>query len=451
MTITQFKDSDMIPPVLSTGIGRVTLRTLVFIRWIAVGGQMAALLVAHFALGYALPMVPAIVVIGSSVVLNLLAQSPRGLRPTLRGRDVALYLAFDIIQLSCLLHLTGGLTNPFTMMLLAPLTVAATLLNWRYVAGLTFLALLGLTAMSAWRFPLPWTAESFPQDYVYGLWISMALSAVFLAIYVYHVSHEAQKISNALTASQAALDREQRLSTSGALAAAAAHELGSPLSTIAITVREMERDLPPGSGLREDIALLNSQVARCRDILATFSRQPQQLTVTDPGLFGRLPLSVLVQLAAEPHRAERIDFVIAPEAHCRGREPRISNRPEITHGLGNLLQNGFQFAHQKLQASLFWNDAIVRLIVSDDGPGFPVHVLSRMGEPYLSVQHGKSPDGGGHMGLGIFIAQVLLERTGANLSFGNNDSAQRHATIVIEWPRSAEIFEPIVFPMQASA
>lgn len=421
--------------------GRVTLRTLILIRWIAIAGQLTAVLVVQFGLGVALPLGPVLAAIGASVLLNLAALAQRKARPRLADRDAALYLGYDLLQLSLLLYLTGGLHNPFAVLILAPLTVAATILSRNAVAGLTLLALACLTALALWRFPLPWPGGplTLPPLFSLGTWLALTISAIFITGYVWSVAQEARRISDALSASQMALAREQKLSALGALAAAAAHELGTPLGTISLVATELAREVPPDDPLAEDIALLQSQAIRCRDILADLSRKPE----TEGGEpYDRLPLRALIEAAAAPHKLPHIDLRIEEHASRRpagnlagppvgGAEvssfPMVRRSPEIIHGLGNLVQNAMQFAHMQVVVRAEWDQDRLTVSVTDDGPGFPPGLLARIGEPYISSR----AEGRGHMGLGIFIAQTLLERTGAEVSFTNSRSGG--ASVVVRW------------------
>lgn len=426
------------PGIWSAKDGRVTLRTLILIRWIAVSGQLATVAMVHGWLGFALPLGPVLAAIGASVLLNLVAMAQRGGRLRLADRDAALYLAYDMLQLTLLLYLTGGLSNPFSVLLLAPITVGAAILSGHSVVLLTGLNLFCLTVLALWHFPLPW-AEPVPVVaplLAFGLWMSLSVSAVFIAAYVFRVAHEARRFADALAATQVALAREQRLSSLGALAAAAAHELGTPLGTIAVVAKELSRELPPEGEAAEDVQLLISQVTRCREILADLARKPEA-DGGDP--FERLPLTALIEAAGAPHRLGTIDFAVeavrGADGDGKGGEvPVIRRSPEIIHGLGNFIQNAHQFAERRVVVQAGWDGAGVVVTVIDDGPGFPPHVLSRIGEPYISTR----AERGGHMGLGIFIAQTLLEKTGASVSFTNNRGGG--ARVVVRWERA--ILEP---------
>jgi two-component system sensor histidine kinase RegB len=394
-------------------------------------------LVVQFGLGLTLPLGPALAAIGASVLLNLAALVQRKARPRLSDRDAALYLGYDLLQLSLLLYLTGGLQNPFSVLILAPLTVAATILSRNAVVGLTLLALACLTALALWRFPLPWPGGplTLPPLFSLGTWLALTISAIFITGYVWSVAQEARRISDALAASQMALAREQKLSALGALAAAAAHELGTPLGTISLVAKELAREIPPDDPLAEDIALLQSQAVRCRDILADLSRKPEA-EGGEP--YDRLPLRALIEAAAAPHRLPHVRLRI--EEHPSSRRPdraageaevpalpMVRRSPEIIHGLGNLVQNAMQFARVEVVVRAEWDEDRLTVSVVDDGPGFPPGLLARIGEPYISSR----AEGHGHMGLGIFIAQTLLERTGAEVSFANSRGGG--ACVVVRW------------------
>jgi len=277
--------------------------------------------------------------------------------------------------------------------------------------------------------PLPWRAEPlfFPPELVLGIWIALVLATVFIGAYTWSIAQGARRLRDAVAATQLALAREQRVSAVGALAAAAAHELGSPLGTIAVVAKELVRELPGDSPHAEDAALLLSQSERCRKILAELAQQPEE----DGGSpYTRLPISALVEAAAAPYRNQGVRLILATAGEPAGEEPLVRRSPEIMHGLNNLIQNAVQFAAREISITIFWDAATVTVELDDDGPGFPLHLLGRLGEPYLSTRAGVTD----HMGLGIFIAQSLLERSGARLVFDN--LAEGGAHVAISWNRA---------------
>jgi two-component system sensor histidine kinase RegB len=414
-------------------VGRVSLRTLVFVRWIVIIGQLVT--VSVVALGFRFPMqlTALIAIIALATVVTLLGMIMRRGR-ALSDRAVAFYLAFDILQLSALLFLTGGLTNPFAVLVLGPIAVAAAVLGRDYSFALTFLAIICLAALFASPFDLPWNgggSPRLPDLYQLGIWIALTLACGFIATYNWSVSGEARRISEALAEIQLTLAREQQLTALGTLAAAAAHELGTPLSTITVVAKELARDLPPGSPFAEDVALIQSQCERCRSILAELARKPED---AEESPFNRLPMDQLIEAAAVPHRMPGIRLDIRSSAAPGIDMPILRRTPEIMHGLGNILQNAMQFATTAVRVETQTDAQRIAMTVSDDGPGFSPGLLGRLGEPYLSLRDQEHE----HLGLGIFIAQTLLERTGAEVTFVNGlDGALEGAAVTIVWPRAA--------------
>jgi two-component system, sensor histidine kinase RegB len=299
------------------------------------------------------------------------------------------------------------------------------------VALLVLVAVLCITIMTRWYVPLTWPGGGFnpPALYRVGLWTALCFAAVFIASYVWRVASEARHSSAALAATQLALAREQKVSAVGAVAAALAHELGTPLGTIAVVARELSREVTPDDPLREDIDLLQSQSDRCREILANLSRRPGEV-VDDPlSPTARTALGVLIEEAAAPHRVAGVALHVV--ARGKAPQPTMPRGPEMLHGLGNLLQNAQQFARAEVVVELDWTPRIVRVTITDDGPGFPPALLPRLGEPYLSARQ-EDGRGEGH-GLGIYIACTLLARTGAALSFANRRKAG--GEVAVEWRR----------------
>lgn len=426
-------DAQLLDPDSRAAPRTVAARTLAAIRWVALAGQVVTLVTAHFGFGFLLPMTLALAIVAASAVLNLTLLRRRPGRDRLNEREAAFYLGFDILQLAALLFVTGGLGNPFALLLLAPVTVSATVLTRRSTIHLCLLALICATALAFVHLPLPWADDhgfTLPPVYTAGTWVALVVALVFNAAYAWWVAEEARRISAALAATQEALARQQRLAAVGALAAAAAHELGSPLGTIAVVARELARELPADSDLAEDAQLLLSESQRCRDILASLARRSEPEPHSP---FAELPFDALVEQAAEPYQRDGIAVIIeahGPEgAPVTARAPTTRPTPELLHGLGSIVQNAVQFAAGTVEVTVAWDDSgTLSVEVEDDGPGFAPSVLSRLGEPYVSTRAGRD----GHMGLGLFIARTLLERTGAEIGFANRPDGG--ARVDVRWP-----------------
>jgi len=418
----------------------VSLRKLVLIRWIAVTGQAATVLAVRYGFGFDVKIEAALTAVAISAVLNIVATLSHRGSARLGDREASFYLAYDTLQLGVLLFLTGGLQNPFAILMLAPVTVSATILSRASVIWLSILTVAALSFLALVHMPLPARSDMIlhPQPlYVLGLWTALVSSTVFIAGYTWSVAEEARRLRDAFAATQLALAREQRISALGGLAAAAAHQLGSPLATIAVVAKELVRDLPADSPYAEDAELLLSQSERCRTILAELARGGEG---EEGGAFTRLPVSALVEAAGEPHGSPGVTVTYTAEsggddAGDAVAEPLVAPSPEIMHGLGNLIQNAAQFARREVTVTTSWTEDTVAVDIVDDGPGFAPQVLARIGEPYISGRSGESQ----HMGLGIFIAKSLLERTGATLAFAN--APHGGAEVVVEW-RRAELAPP---------
>lgn len=410
--------------------GRVRIRTLAAIRWVAIIGQAAAILIVHFGLGFSLPVVSTSIVVAASALLNVAATLLRPASARLRDNEAALFLAYDILQLAVLLYLTGGLQNPFALLFLAPATISATILSLRSTVILSLLALSSISVLAVFHRPLPWSGDGIelPDLYVAGVWAALALGTLFIVAYAWRVAAEARRMSDALAATQMALAREQQMSALGALAAAAAHELGTPLATIALVSRELEKELSPDDPMAEDVTLLNSEAARCRDILARLARTPGE---AGEHPYRRMPLPQLVEYAAEPYEknAEVEVSVEIAAGTDRSTAPSVAFRPEILQGLGNFIENAIQFAQNRVTLGLAWDERYISIEIGDDGPGFSPDMLHRLGEPYVSTRRQS-----GRMGLGVFIAKTLLERTGARVRFDNQPEGG--ASVKVRWRRS---------------
>ncbi|MEZ5785382.1 MAG: ActS/PrrB/RegB family redox-sensitive histidine kinase [Xanthobacteraceae bacterium] len=420
-------------PYHESPLRHVRLDTLVRLRWIAVFGQLAAVLIAHDALKLA-QFWACLSVIGLYAALNIfLSWHFRG-DQRLEPKPIAWLLAIDIVELGTLLFLTGGLQNPFALLFIGPVLISATALPVRLTLMLAALAVVCSSVLMVAHLPLPWPgSERFelPLIYMLGVWLANLLAIIYVSMYAWKITEESRKITAALAATELVLEREQHLSQLDGLAAAAAHELGTPLATILVVTRELERETAPDSPTAEDVRLLRTQALRCRDILSRLSEFP---SAGEP--YERIPISALVEDVVAPLRGAdiRID-VILPSGGAP--EPIGPRNRAILYGLGNLVENAVDFARERVEISVSWSADAVWIQISDDGPGFPREIMDRLGDPYVTSRRGrrKGSEAPG-LGLGFFIAKTFLERSGATLTLQNRTFPARGAIVRLQWRRS---------------
>ena len=410
----------------------VRLRTLVALRYFAVAGQALAILVATQVYGLTIAVGPATAVIGASVIVNLVSVFVFPVSRRLSEREATAVLTFDILQLAALLFLTGGLSNPFALLMLAPVTIAASVLHTGSVLSLGALAMVLLTVIGEVSLPLVTAGGdvlTLPPLFRFGFWVALIIGVVFLGLYARQVTTEMHSMGEALLATQLALAREQKLTDLGGVVAAAAHELGTPLATIKLVSSELVADLPEGSDAQSDARLIGEQAERCRRILRSMGRAGK-----DDLHLKTAPFEAILEEAAEPHVGRGRAVEISAEGS--GDMPVVQRRPEIIHGLRNLVQNAVDFATESVDVVLRWDADRVTVRIADDGPGFAPSVLARIGDPFVRRRRGDARRPGyDGMGLGLFIAKTLLERSGAALVFGNGRGGG--ATVTVTWPRGS--------------
>ena len=409
------------------------LRTLVWLRWLAVCGQTIAVTVVYVGLGFRMPIMVALLVIIASALLNIGLALRFPMSHRVSDRVAVALLAADIVQLAALLYLTGGLENPFAILFVAPVLISAMALAPGRTLALGVLAGLAVTALALVHEPLPWfggATISLPYLYRLGIWSAIMLSLAFTGVYAWRIAKEGRDLAQALAATELVLAREQHLSQLDGLAAAAAHELGTPLATITLVAQELNRIGPTEGPIAEDIALLRDEVQRCRDILSKLTT----LSQSGASPWAVMSLHHLLEEVISPQRA--FDVRIETRLDGEGPEPSTWRNPGVLYGLGNLLDNALGFAVKAVLVEARWNQAEVTLRITDDGEGFPPDILSRVGEPYVTTR-GKEADDevGSGLGLGLFIAKTLLERSGATLTASNVEGSG--ARLTVSWPRQA--------------
>jgi len=427
----------------------IRLRTLVVLRWWAILGQLSALIAAEHLYGIDLETGLCYLVIGLAVISNVIAGFVFPETRRLSERETRLAVLFDLLQLGLLLYLTGGLHNPFSILIVGPVTVSAPALSSRSTMFLGAIAIAIATALIFFHLPLrteAGTVIQVPQLFLYGTWVAIVIAVLFLGVYSRWIVTEMEAMSEALQATQMALAREQKLTDLGGVVAAAAHEMGTPLATIKLTSAELADELEGSPELQADALLIREQADRCRDILRSMGRAGK-----DDLYLRSAPLSAVIEEAAEPHadRGKVMYFEHGPTEGAAPLPPEIWRRPEVIHGLRNLVQNAVDFARRQVWVESRWSDTEIVVRIMDDGRGYPPHLLGRIGDPLMRRRGGgfdpRRPEYEG-MGLGLFIAKTLLERSGADLSFANGSDATHPqegraerpgAVVEVRWPRAA--------------
>jgi two-component system sensor histidine kinase RegB len=423
----------------------VRLDTLVRLRWLAIIGQTTAVLVVYFGLDFALPIWACLAVTALSAWLNIALRLRFHGTQRLPPDRAAWLLAFDIAQLAVLLFLTGGLQNPFAFLFLGPVLLSATALPPRFTVMLGGFAIACATMLMFAHYPLPWDLDEplrLPPIYMIGVWLSILLAIGFIGVYAWQITEESRQLSDALAATELVLAREQHLSQLDGLAAAAAHELGTPLSTIAVIAKELENAIAANAPHGDDVRLLREQATRCRDILAKLT----ELSASGGEPFDRMSLPTLLEEVVAPHRnfGVAIDVAVCSE---HGNEPVGWRNPAILYGLGNLLENAVDFAHERVEVRATWDDDSIEVAIRDDGSGFAPEIVDRIGEPYVTSRRhsvADSEDEPHGLGLGFFIAKTLLERSGATLSYENRRPPEHGAIVKLRWSRS-DFERPLTF------
>ena len=421
---------------------------MIVLRWVAIVGQLTAILVGQYVYGLQLELGLCYFAVGLSVIGNLVAAFVFPENKRLSERENLSMVMFDLLQLGFLLFLSGGLHNPFALLLLGPVTASAAVLTTRstLLAGGTAIAM--VTLLSNFHLSLK-TDQGFilrvPDIFLFGNWIALVIAIVFIGAYSRRITSEMHSMSDALTATQMALSREQKLTDLGGVVAAAAHELGTPLATIKLASSELMDELENREDLWADAALIREQANRCRDILRDMGQAGK-----DDLHLRQAPLMTVIAEAAEPHahRGKAVHFSHDPLAGVEMSQPAILRKPEIIHGLRNLVQNAVDFANKNVWVEGHWTTNTISIRIVDDGTGFPPHLIGRIGDPFVgrrkTPSEGQDRPGYEGMGLGLCIAKTLLERSGAELSFANGsdpymtapDAAKHTGAIVeVKWPR----------------
>jgi len=423
---------------------------MIVLRWVAIVGQLTAILVGQYVYGLQLELGLCFFAVGLSVIGNLVAAFVFPENKRLSERESLSMVMFDLLQLGFLLFLSGGMHNPFALLLLGPVTVSAAVMTTRSTIVAGSIAIAMVTLLSNFHLSLR-TEQGFilrvPDVFLFGNWIALVIAIVFIGAYSRRIMLEMHSMSDALAATQMALSREQKLTDLGGVVAAAAHELGTPLATIKLVSSELMDELEDREDLRSDAALIREQTDRCRDILRDMGQAGK-----DDLHLRQAPLMTVIEEAAEPHahRGKVVHFSHDLFSGVKMSQPAILRKPEIIHGLRNLVQNAVDFAKKNVWIEGHWTADTISIRIVDDGPGFPQYLIGRIGDPFVGRRKPKTEDQDRPeyegMGLGLFIAKTLLERSGAELRFENGSdpkmkssdtSTHTGAIVEVKWPRDS--------------
>ncbi len=387
----------------------ILLGNLIKIRWIAISGQLLAIFIVFLVFNIKIPFFESLIVVFLSVIINFYSYFLEKKNKSISNLQAFLFLFFDMIQLGILLFLTGGIINPFSILILAPVITSASYLPALLTIILSFFSIIIIVLLKFYFIPLRLGFDfTFPTIYTFGLVISLVITIVFIAIYAYLFASSSRKISNALSTTKLQILNQKKITEVGSLSAAAVHELSTPLNTIFLILNDLLKDkkLIQDKNILKDVSLLKSQAERCREILLRLSKNPLKLK---DKFLEKVKVTDLIKINFEKfNKNKELDLIKNFQDH----EPEIIYKDEIMYALGNIIQNAIIYARNNIKAEVTYITKEIVISISDDGKGFPKDILDKLGEPYISK------DNSG-MGLGIFIAKNLIENMGGKISFKN--------------------------------
>ena len=389
----------------------VLLANLIKIRWIAIVGQLITLFTIFFIFNLTIPLTECLFVVLLSILVNFTSYFIQRGNSTLTDKKTFLFLIFDISQLVGLLFLTGGIFNPFVILILAPIIISASYLSAFWTILLSFYSIVLILIINLNYIPLNWEEKFItPSIYNIGILVALIITIVFLAIYAYLFASSARKISSALTATELKLSNQKKTTEVAYLSAAAVHELSTPLNTIFLVLNDLlkEKILIKNSVLIKDIELLKSQAERCKEILLRLSKNPQNLK---DNFFEKIRVIDLLKLNFEKFNDNK-NLIINNDNF--NKESKIYFKDEVNYALGNIIQNSILYSRSEIKIFLGITRNQFTIKIQDDGDGFSRDVFDKLGEPYIS----KNKKG---MGLGIFIAKNLIENMKGTIIFYNSN------------------------------
>ena len=404
--------------------------TVVILRWIALIGQLITIYVVHFVINFDLPIILCSITIFFGGLTNIFIQF-NFKKNQLSNTESTILLFYDVIQLSVLIFLTGGVTNPFIIFLIVPAIISSTLLNLSSTIFLSIITILSMILLTFNHLDLPGSGDlhfHVPDYYVYSIPTALIVVLIFLNYFGFRFGYDARKRGNALSKLEIVLAKEQELESIGHQAAAAAHSLGTPLSTITVIAKELKKDLGINSEFNKDLDILIQQSKKCGDILKKIS---QNKIVDDEYVLNISLQDLLFEISKsfEEISKNKIKLNFSEDSQ----KIPIKRSPEITYGIRNFVGNAVKFANKKIEIDLLNDNINTTIRISDDGPGFPGDIANIIGEPYIASKSKKLKSKAG-LGLGTFIGKTLLERKKAIIEF--SQSSLGGALVEISWKNS---------------
>jgi len=406
-------------------------KTLVILRWIALAGQYLTISIVYFIFKFELPYFYCSLLIFVGVLTNFYLQF-KFKKNQLNNFASTFVLFYDLIQLSLLLYLTGGITNPFAILLIVPAIVSSTFLTLRSTINLSIITIVILIVLTIYNLPLPHYGElhfHVPDTYLYALPIAIIITLIFLTYFGVRFGNESKKRTEALNKLELILAKEHELESIGLQAAAAAHSLGTPLSTITLISKELEKEIGSNPKYSKDISLLLSQTQRCSDILKNLSKDQ----LKEDNFFNDIKIENLLNeiIKSFSEISEKKILLISEKNEFN---PKIERTLEITYGLRNFIGNAIKYSNTSVKIVLESDSRFTKVEVNDDGPGFSEDIIDILGEPYIRSKN-KTISLKSGLGLGTFIGKTLLERMKANVEFGKSQKSSG-AKVEIKWKTS---------------
>jgi len=403
-------------------------KTLIILRWIAIVGQFTAINLVYFYLKLEFPILIAYLIIFSGFITNLFLQFKiKSIQ--LKDFYAFIFLAYDLIQLTALLYLTGGISNPFSILLIIPAIVSSTFLSMGTTIILGILTIIFLFILTIFHYPLPGIHDhsiTFPKLYLTGYFLAIIVGLVFLSYFGVRFSGESKRRSDAINKLQQVIAKEYELESLGGQAAAAAHSLGTPLATINVVASELKKELGKNNEHSKDIELLISQTKRCGEILKQISKKQ----IKDDEFFSKTTIEDLLNEIIESFK-ETSSKKLLLNLDENKQKFDFQRSPELIYGLRNFIGNAVKFAKSTIEIKIKSNIEYLEVLINDDGPGFPEDIKDILGEPYIKSKSNEVNSNSG-TGLGTFLGKTLLERKSAHLSFLKDDKLGG-ASVNIVW------------------